>query len=93
MSGVNIHLRSAHCLPSTQVHTPATVQAIHNCLRWILRVSPVNIEMDPPQIATEGFSSDSLSERYPEQYTKNVEKSRRANIVFFLQNPKWQLQT
>ena len=45
--------------------------------------SPVNIQMDPPQIATEGFSSDSLSERYPEQHTKNVEKSRRANIIFF----------
>ena len=44
--------------------------------------SPVNIQMDPPQIATEGFSSDSLSERSPEQHTKNVEKSRRANIIF-----------
>ena len=45
--------------------------------------SPVNIQMDPPQIATEGFSSDSLSERSPEQHIKNVEKSRRANIIFF----------
>ena len=45
--------------------------------------SPVNVQMDPPQIATEGFSSDSLSERYPEQHTKNVDKSRRANIFFF----------
>ena len=33
--------------------------------------SPVNIQMDPPQIATEGFSSDSLSEMSPEQHTKN----------------------
>ena len=31
--------------------------------------SAVNIRMDPPQIATEGFSSDSLPERYPEQHT------------------------
>ena len=45
--------------------------------------SPVNIQMDPPQIATEGFSSDSLSEMLPEQHTKNRGKSRRANIVFF----------
>ena len=44
--------------------------------------SPVNIQMDPPQIATEGFSSDSLSERSPEQHTKNRGKSRRANIIF-----------
>ena len=36
--------------------------------------SPVNIQMDPPQIATEVFSSDSLSERSPEQHTKNLEK-------------------
>ena len=45
--------------------------------------SPVNIQMDPPQIATEGFSSDSLSERSPEQHTKNRGKSRHANIIFF----------
>ena len=45
--------------------------------------SPVNIQMDPPQIATEGFSSDALSERSPEQHTKNRGKSRRANIIFF----------
>ena len=45
--------------------------------------SPVNIQMYPPQIATEGFSSDSLSERSPEQHTKNRGKSRRANIIFF----------
>ena len=45
--------------------------------------SPVNIQMDPPQIATEGFSSDLLSEKSPEQHIKNVEKSRRANIIFF----------
>ena len=45
--------------------------------------SPVNIQMDPPQIATEGFSSDSLSESSPEQHINNVEKSRRANIIFF----------
>ena len=48
-----------------------------------LSYSPVNIQMDPPQIATEGFSSDSLSERSPEQHTKNRGKSRRANIIFF----------
>ena len=45
--------------------------------------SPVNIQMDPPQIATEVFSSDTLSERSPEQHTKNRGKSRRANIIFF----------
>ena len=45
--------------------------------------SPVNVQMDPPQIATEGFSSDLLSEKSPEQHIKNVEKSRRANIIFF----------
>ena len=45
--------------------------------------SPVNIQMDPPQIATEGFSSDSSSEMSPEQHTKNRRKSRRANIIFF----------
>ena len=33
--------------------------------------SPVSIQMGPLQIATEGFSSDSLSERSPEQHTKN----------------------
>ena len=55
--------------------TPALAQ------EWA--VSPVNIQMDPPQMATEGFSSDSLSERSPEQHTKNVEKSRRANVIFF----------
>ena len=36
-----------------------------------------------PQIATEGFSSDTLSERSPEQHIKNREKSRRANIILF----------
>ena len=47
--------------------------------------SPANIQLDPPHIATEGFSSDSLSERSPEQHTctKNRGKSRRANIIFF----------
>ena len=48
-----------------------------------LPIIPVNIQKDPPQIAIEGFSSDSLPERSPEQHTKNVEKSRRANIIFF----------
>ena len=43
---------------------------------------PVDIQMDPPQIATEGFSSDSLSKRSPEQHTKNVKKSIRTNIIF-----------
>ena len=46
------------------------------------RYSPVNIQMDPPQIATQAFSSDSLSERSAEQHTKNRGKSRRANIIF-----------
>ena len=67
------------------------------CLDRVVTVcvaySLVNMQMDPPQIATEVFSSGSLSEWYPEQYTKNVEKSRRANIIFFGQNPTWQLQT
>ena len=49
----------------------------------VCTISPVNIQMDPPQIATDGFSSDSLSERSPEQHTKNRGKSRRANIIFF----------
>ena len=40
--------------------------------------------MDPPQIATEGFSSDSLSERSPEQHIKNLKKSRRANKFFLV---------
>ena len=38
--------------------------------------------MDPPQIATEGFSSDSLSESSPEQHTKNRGKSRRGTSFF-----------
>ena len=38
---------------------------------------------NPPQIATEAFSSDLLPERSPEKHIKNVEKSRRANIIFF----------
>ena len=49
---------------------------------WRRAFSPVNIQMDPPQIATEGFASDSLSERSPNQHTKNRGKSRRANIIF-----------
>ena len=39
--------------------------------------------LNPPQIATEAFSSDLLPERSPENHIKNVEKSRRANIIFF----------
>ena len=38
--------------------------------------------LNPPQIATEAFSSDLLPERPPEKHIKNVEKSRRANIFF-----------
>ena len=57
------------------------------------KYSPVNIQMDPPQIATEGFSSDSSSERSPEQHTKNRGKSSRAKHHFFRQNPKWQPKT
>ena len=59
---------------------------LHNlwpCQLLMLLYSPVNIQMDPPQIATEGFSSDSSSEMSPEQHTKNRRKSRRANIIFF----------
>ncbi len=41
------------------------------------------IWLNPPQIATEAFSSDLLPERSPEKHIKNVEKSRRANIIFF----------
>ena len=39
--------------------------------------------LNPPQIATEAFSSDVLPERSPEQHIKNLEKSRQANIIFF----------
>ena len=39
--------------------------------------------LNPPQIATEAFSSDLLPDRCPEQHTKNRGKSRRANIIFF----------
>ena len=39
--------------------------------------------LNPPQIATEAFSSDVLPDRGPEQHTKNRGKSRRANIIFF----------
>ena len=56
---------------------------VHGSLMQASNFSPVNIQMDPPQIATEGFSSDSLSERSLEQHTKNRGKSRRANIIFF----------
>ena len=38
--------------------------------------------LNPPQIATEAFSSDLLPEMSPEKHIKNVEKSRRANIIF-----------
>ena len=49
---------------------------VHTIINVTQDISAVNIRMDPPQIATEGFSSDSLSERSPEQHIKNVEKSR-----------------
>ncbi len=75
------------------IHTRArdnhTSERLRSCgLRHAVKVlmwpsGPVNIQMDPPQIATEGFSSDLLSEKSPEQHIKNVEKSRRANIIFF----------
>ena len=38
--------------------------------------------LNPPQMATEAFSSDLLPERSPEKHIKNVETSRRANIFF-----------
>ena len=50
-------------------------------LRGLGPTSPVNTQMDPPQIATEGFSSDSLSERSPEHHIENLGKSRLANII------------
>ena len=56
-----------------------------------LLYSPVNIQMVPPQIATEGFSSDSLSKRSPEQH--RIEKNLDGRTSFFRQNPKWQSKT
>ena len=38
--------------------------------------------LNTPQIATEAFSSNLLPQRSPEKHIKNVEKSRRANIIF-----------
>ena len=38
----------------------ASIAVIVKSAASIAVISPVNIQIDPPQIATEGFSSDSL---------------------------------
>ena len=45
------------------------------------------------KLATEGSSSDSLSEMSPEQHTKDLEKYRRANIIFFSAKSKMAVKT
>ena len=52
--------------------------------KWLVGQSIyAKLWLNPPQIATEAFSSDLLPERSPEKHIKNVEKCRRANIIFF----------